>query len=103
MKSAFFPLLFAAALPLASRADQRLDCGTVDSLEVTSLSRTRLTAFLRTSLPRASEGGRQKFAGEISVANTPMPIAPSLTAMVQQGAAGKAVVLLVDLELAKIP
>jgi LEA14-like dessication related protein len=103
MKRAFFPLLFAAALPLASRADQRLDCGTVDALEVTSLTRTKLTAFLRTSLPNAAEGGKQKFAGEIAVANTPLPTAPSLTAMVQQGPAGNAVVLLVDLELAKIP
>jgi Late embryogenesis abundant protein len=103
MRRRLLPLLFAAALPLASRADQRLDCGTVDALEVTSLTRTKLTAFLRTSLPNAAEGGKQKFAGEIAVANTPLPTAPSLTAMVQQGPAGNAVVLLVDLELAKIP
>jgi LEA14-like dessication related protein len=103
MMRAFTPLLFAALLPLSLRADQRLECGTVDSLEVTSLTRTKLTAFLRTSLPKAGEGGRQKFTGEIAVANTPMPIAPSLTAMVQKGQAGNAVVLLVDLELAKIP
>ena len=102
MKRALFPLLFAALLPLSSRADQRLDCGTVDALEVTSLSRTKLTAFLRTSLPNAAEGGKQKFAGEIAVANTPLPTAPSLTAMVQR-APGNAVVLLVDLDLARIP
>jgi hypothetical protein len=103
MRHVFFPLFFAALLPLPSRADQRLNCGTVDALEVTSLTRTKLTAFLRTSLPDAAAGGTQKFAGEISVANTPLPIAPSLRAMVQQGPAGNAVVLLVDLELAKIP
>ncbi|HMA30039.1 MAG TPA: LEA type 2 family protein [Thermoanaerobaculia bacterium] len=97
------PLLLAVLLPLSSRADQRHGCGTVDALEVTSLTRTRVTAFLRTSLPDTAEGGRQKFAGEIAVANTALPIAPSLTAMVQQGPSGNAVVLLVDLELAKIP
>jgi LEA14-like dessication related protein len=96
-------LLFAALLPLSSRADQRLDCGTVDALEVTSLTRTKLTAFLRTSLPNTAEGATQKFAGEIAVANTPLKTASSLTAMVQQGPAGNAVVLLVDLDLAKIP
>src|ERR1019366_7767437 len=48
--------------------------------------------------------GRQaEIAGEIAVANTPLPIAPPLTAMVQRGPAGNAVVLLVDLDLAKIP
>lgn len=103
MRCVFLPLLFAILLPLPSRADQRLDCGTVDALEVTSLTRTKVTAFLRTSLPSTAEGARQKFAGEIAVANTPLPIAPSLTAMVQQGPAGNAVVLLVDLELARIP
>ncbi len=101
MKRAFLPLVFAALLPLTSHAEQR--CGTVDSLEVTSLTRTNLTAFLRTSFPNTAGGGRQKFAGEISVANTPVPMAPTLTAMVQQGHTGNAVVLLVDLELAKIP
>ena len=103
MRRALCPLLLAALLPFSSRADQRLGCGTVDTLEVTSLTRTKLTAFLRTSLPNTAEGGRQKFAGEIAVANTPLPTAPSLTAMVQQGPAGNAVVLLVDLDLAKIP
>jgi len=103
MRRALLPLLLAAFLPLSSRADQRLGCGTVDALEVTSLTRTKLTAFLRTSLPDTAEGGRQKFAGEIAVANTPLPTGPSLTAMVQQGPAGNAVVLLVDLDLAKIP
>lgn len=103
MTRALLPLLLAVLLPLSSEADQRHGCGTVDALEVTSLTRTRVTAFLRTSLPDTAEGGRQKFAGEIAVANTALPIAPSLTAMVQQGPSGNAVVLLVDLELVKIP
>ncbi len=37
------------------------------------------------------------------MANTPLPTAPSLTAMVQRTSTGNAVVLLVDLDLAKIP
>jgi LEA14-like dessication related protein len=103
MRRALFPLLFASLVPLWSSADQRLDCGTVDALEVTSLTRTKLTAFLHTSLPNTAEGGKQKFAGEIALANTSLPTAPSLTAMVQQGPTGNAVVLLVDLDLARIP
>jgi LEA14-like dessication related protein len=94
------PLLL---LPLPSRADERVPCGTVDALEITSLTRTKLTAFLRTSLPNAAEGGRQTFAGEIAVANTPMPLGTSLTAMVQPGPGGNSVVFLVELDLAKIP
>jgi LEA14-like dessication related protein len=103
MRRAFFPLLFAAILPLSSRGDERLRCGTVDALEVTSLTRTKLTAFLRTSLPNAVGSGQQTFAGEIAVANTPLPVGASLTAMVQPGPAGNAVALLVDLDLARVP
>ena len=95
----FLPLI----LSLPSRADDRAPCGTVDALEVTSLTRTKLTAFLRTSLPEAGPGGKQTFAGEIAVANTPLPLGPALTAMVQPGPGGNTVVFLVDLDLAKIP
>jgi len=103
MRRVSFTLLLALFLPLPSRADERAPCGTVDALEITSLTRTKLTAFLRTSLPEVAEGGRHTFAGEIAVANTPLPVGPSLTAMVQSGPGGNSVVFLVDLDLAKIP
>lgn len=103
MRRAFLTLLLPMLLPFPSRADERVPCGTVDALEITSLTRTKLTAFLRTSLPKAAAGGRQTFTGEIAVANTPLPLGPSLTAMVQPGPGGNSVVFLVDLDLAKIP
>ena len=103
MRRAFLTLLLPMLLPCPSRADERVPCGTVDALEITSLTRTKLTAFLRTSLPKAAAGGRQTFTGEIAVANTPLPLGPSLTAMVQPGPGGNSVVFLVDLDLAKIP
>jgi len=103
MRRASFTLLLSLFVSLPSRADERKPCGTVDALEITSLTRTKLTAFLRASLPEAGEGGRQTFAGEIAVANTPLPLGPSLTAMVQPGPGGNSVVFLVDLDLAKIP
>ena len=103
MRRAFLTLLLPMLLPFPSRADERVPCGTVDALEITSLTRTKLTAFLRTSLPKVAAGGRQTFTGEIAVANTPLPLGPSLTAMVQPGPGGNSVVFLVDLDLAKIP
>lgn len=103
MRRTFLTLLLPVLLPFLSRADERAPCGTVDALEITSLTRTKLTAFLRTSLPDAADGGRQSFAGEIAVANTPLPLGPALTAMVQPGPGGNSVVFLVDLDLAKIP
>jgi len=64
MRRAFLTLLLPMLLPCPSRADERVPCGTVDALEITSLTRTKLTAFLRTSLPKAAAGGRQNFAGQ---------------------------------------
>ena len=103
MRRVFFALLLPVLLPLLSRADERVPCGTVDALEITSLTRTKLTAFLRASLSEAAEGGKQTFSGEIAVANTPLPLGSTLTAMVQPGPGGNSVVFLVDLDLAKIP
>ena len=103
MRRVLLTLLLPVLLPFPSRADDRVPCGTVDALEITSLTRTKLTAFLRASLPAAAEGGRQTFAGEVAVANTPLPLGSSLTAMVQPGPGGRSVVFLVDLDLAKIP
>ena len=71
LSAAFSPSL----LPLSSRADQRLACGTVDALEVTSLTRTKAHGVSAHVPSRgAAEGGKQNFAGEIAVANTPLPI-----------------------------
>jgi hypothetical protein len=103
MRRSLLMLLLPLLLSSLSRADERAPCGTVDVLEITSLTRTKLTAFLRTSLSEAAEGNKQTFAGEIAVANTPLPLGPSLTAMVQPGPGGNSVVFLVDLDLAKIP
>src|SRR5664279_3335995 len=103
MRRFLLAVLLPLLLPVASRADERAPCGTVDALEITSLTRSKLTAFLRLSLPETEGGGRQSFTGEIAVANTPLPLGPSLTAMVQPGPGGNSVVLLVDLDLAKIP
>lgn len=101
MRCVLFPLL-VALLPFFARADGQPGCGTVDALEVTSLTRTRLTASLYTTLSKAADG-RQEFTGEIAVANTPIPLGPSLAATALRGPAGEAVVLLVDLDLAQIP
>jgi LEA14-like dessication related protein len=103
MRRFLLTLFLLSLLPFPSRADERVPCGTVDALEITSLTRTKLTAFLRTTLPLAADGGKQTFAGEIAVANTALPLGPSLTAMVQPGTGGNSVVFLVDLDLAKIP
>lgn len=99
------PALAAAAFLLAASAEAqtRLTCGTIDSLEVTSLTRTRVTAFLRTKLPAAPAGAKSFFEGKIELANTILPVGKPVAVLVQHGSDLHEAVLLVDLELAKVP
>lgn len=96
-------LASALLLALPAAAQERLTCGTVEVLEVTSLTRTRLSAFLRTVLPEAPEGSKIFFEGKIELANTVMPVGPKVTALAQHGEGRHDVVLLTDLDLSKIP
>jgi LEA14-like dessication related protein len=97
--------LAAALLLVAVSADAqtRLTCGTIEALEVTSLTRTRVTAFLRAVLPDAPPGSKISFEGKIELANTVLPVGPKVTALVQHAEGRHEVVLLTDMELAKVP
>ncbi len=107
MKKAALAAVFLFAAP--AFAQERLKCGTVETLELTSLTRTKATAFLRTKLPVAPAGAKESFEGKIEVANTRIPVAMPVTVMVQRtaegagGAAGAEAVFLTDLDLSKIP
>ena len=101
MKSAFLASALLLAAP--ALAQKRLTCGTVDALEVTSLTRTKASAFLRTRLPDAPPGAKSFFEGKIELANTILPVAQPVTSLVQHVAEGHETVFLVDLELSRVP
>jgi len=101
MKRAALAAAFVLALPAS--AQERLKCGTVESLEVTSLTRTKATAFLRSVLPAAPEGSKFFFEGKIELANTVLPVGPKVTALVQHAEGRHEVVFLAEMELAKVP
>jgi LEA14-like dessication related protein len=94
-------LLFSSTSPVL--AGDRLNCGTVEALEVTTLTRTKVTAFLRTVLPDAPAGAKSSFEGTIELANTRLPVGMPVTALVQHGSDANETVLLVDLDLARVP
>lgn len=90
-------------LALPAPAQERLKCGTVEALEITSLTRTKVTAFLRTKLPDAPAGAKSFFEGKIELANTMLPVGKPVTVLVQHRADGHEAVLLLDLELSRVP
>ena len=97
--------LAAAGFVLAgpAHAQTRLTCGSIEALEVTSLTRTRMTAFLRAVLPDSPPGSKISFEGKIELANTLLPVGPKVTALVQHAEGRHEVVLLTEMELAKAP
>ncbi len=98
--------ILASALLLAAApavGQTRLTCGTVESLEVTSLTRTKATAFLRTTLPASPPGSKIFFEGKIELANTILPVAQPVMALVQHSEGSHEVVFLAELNLAKVP
>ncbi len=101
MKRTVLALALLAAVPAPGA--ERLNCGSVETLEVTTLTRTKVTAFLRTKLPDAPAGAKSFFEGKIELANTVLPVGMPVTALVQHGSDGYEAVLLLDLDLARVP
>jgi LEA14-like dessication related protein len=57
--------------------------GSIEHMQVTSITRKQAAIWLRVLLPRAAEGGSQTFTGEVTVANVPLPVHPPLHVWVQ--------------------
>ena len=103
MKHAALAALLRLALPAS--AQERLKCGTVESLEVTSLTRTKVTAFLRSDeLPDARRTARRfSSKGRSSSRTRCCRWGRRSTALVQHAEGRHEAVFLVDLELSKVP
>lgn len=98
-----FALAAALLFGSSALAETRLTCGSIDALEVTSLTRTKATAFLRTTLPASPPGSKVFFEGKIELANTVLPVGQPVTALVQHGEGLHEVVFLAELNLAGVP
>lgn len=95
------PLL---ALLLAAPARSAAPAGgTVHGLEVTSVTKTHLYGFLRTTLPAAAAGTKQSFRGEATAWGVKVPLKQPVQAMVQPAGSSFDVVFLVEVELSTVP
>ncbi len=93
-------LLLAASAAVAAAVTA---VGTVEKLQLTSLTRDRAAFFLRTVLPQAAKGSRQTFEGTIAVANVPLPVKKPVVVAVQPAGRSYEAVFLLELDLASIP
>jgi LEA14-like dessication related protein len=85
------------------RAADRQDVGSVDALEVTSLTRERIALWARAVLPKAAKGSKQKFTGKVLVANVPIPVKSPVLVVVQAQPGRNEAVFFLDLVLEDTP
>lgn len=101
VKRSLLALLALAVLAPAAPAAVRK--GTVRSVEVTSLTREKAFLFVRTELPSAARGARQKFRGEATLWGVKVPLPSGVNVAVQPSGGGWDAVFLVDLDLSAMP
>lgn len=98
-------LLLAAALALPAAAQGRRPVGAVTQLDVSAVTRDRITTWIRATLPDAPRGGSATFTGKLDVANVEVPFRSPARVLLQPAAkgAGSDAVFFVDVDLPKVP
>jgi LEA14-like dessication related protein len=76
--------------------------GRIERLEVNSVTRSHVAAWLKARLPAVARGSRQTFSGTVSVGAAPVPVAVPVTVMVQPSGGGFDAVFLLELDLARV-
>ena len=92
-------LLAAPAPPALGAAGAE---GRIEKLDVTSVTRERVAAWLKARLPAAAKGSRQSFEGTVSVGGAAVPVASPVTVMVQPAEGGFDAVFLLELDLRRV-
>ncbi len=95
------PVPLEGAVP--SVQTSRPDVGSVERLEVVSLTRQHLSARILTSLPAVAAGPRQTFTGKVSVLNVGLPVASPVAVSVGGTGSRTGAAFSIELELRDIP
>jgi LEA14-like dessication related protein len=98
------PVLALAAAPPLHAETARRPVGSVQRLEVTSLTRQKALLWFHVALPHAARGASQKFTGKLELANVEIPFHQPARVMVQPtGGSGADAVFFVDVDLSQVP
>lgn len=104
---AFLLAFVLAAFASTAAAETRRPVGLIQRLEVTSITRDKVTLWVRAALPHALRGSKQSFSGRFEIANVGIPFQAPARVMVQPGGGGAGLgsdaVFFLDVTLAGIP
>lgn len=76
--------------------------GKIEKLDINSVTRKHVAAWLKTHLPAAAKGSRQSFVGTFFLGGAPVPVSTPVTVMVQPVAGGFDAVFLLGLDLGRV-
>lgn len=102
-RSSILLLVLTLAAPVRAEEPRRQDAGTIDKLEVTSLTRQQVAIWARGWLPKIAEGSKQTFEGEVAVANVAIPVKKPVSVLIQKKGTGGDAVFFLDLALDRMP
>ncbi len=95
-------VLTAAAPPGSGAAPAEGREGKIEKVDINSVTRTHVAAWLKTHLPAAAKGSRQSFGGTFSLGGAPVPVTAPVTVMVQPVSGGFDAVFLLELDLGRV-
>ena len=97
-------LSFALAFHAPSLSADMAATGSIERIEVTTLTRQRISIVAHAVLTQVAAGTKQSFVGEVAVANIPLPVENPVWVAVRSGAGGRHEALVyLNLELGKVP
>jgi LEA14-like dessication related protein len=94
-------LLTASAQPGSGAVAEGKD-GRIEKLDINSVTRRHVAAWLKARLPAAAKGSRQSFGGTFSIGSASVPVTTPIKVMVQPAAGGFDAVFLLELDLGRV-
>jgi LEA14-like dessication related protein len=94
-------LLTASAQPGSGAVAEGRN-GRIEKLDINSVTRRHVAAWLKARLPAAAKGSRQSFGGTFSIGSASVPVTTPVKVMVQPAAGGFDAVFLLELDLGRV-
>ena len=103
MKLVSLSALFALAVARLPVPAQTPATGSIERIEVTTLTRERISLVAHAVLPQAAVGTKQSFIGEVAVGNVPLPVEKPVWVAVRSTKGRNEALVYLNLELGKVP
>ncbi|MEO6325664.1 MAG: LEA type 2 family protein [Thermoanaerobaculia bacterium] len=103
MKTVALSLLVSLGVATLPARGETVATGSIERIEVTSLTRERITLVAHALLTQVAAGTKQSFVGEVAVANVAIPVTTPVWVAVRPVKGTNEAKVYISLELGKVP